>query len=68
MSNSGVSLAVGQEVFFFEGKKKYLLLVVGPEFEGQTLIVNQLIKERLVQIRAEEAEKTASKKRAKPDK
>jgi len=65
MSNSGLSLAVGQEVFFFEGKKKHLLLVVRPEFEGQTLIVDDLIKERLEQIRAEEAEKAASKKRSK---
>jgi hypothetical protein len=44
MSNSGVSLAVGQEIFFFEGRKKYLLLVVGPEYAGQTLVVNELIK------------------------
>jgi len=65
MSNSGVSLAVGQEIFFFEGKKKYLLLVVGPEYAGQTLVVNALIKERLEQIRAEEAAKNRGKKRAK---
>jgi hypothetical protein len=65
MSNSGVSLAVGQEIFFFEGRKKYLLLVVGPEYAGQTLVVNELIKERLKEIRAEEAAKSNGKKRAK---
>lgn len=45
-SNSGVSLKVGQEIFFYEGKKKQLLLTVTPELEGDTLIVNELIKER----------------------
>jgi hypothetical protein len=53
MSNSGVSLKIGQEVFFFEGKKKYLLLAVSPELKDQTLIVNELIKVRLKEIHAE---------------
>ena len=58
MSNSGVSLKIGQEVFFFEGKKKYLLLAVSPELKDQTLIVNELIKVRLKEIHAEsESEK-----------
>ncbi len=54
MSDSGVTLAVGQKVFFFEGKKQYLLLTVDPQMQGKKLIVNELIKERLLEIRAEE--------------
>lgn len=46
MSNSGVDLRVGQKVYFFVKKKKYLLLEVTEEYEGQILVVNKLIKER----------------------
>lgn len=45
-SNSSVDLKEGQEIFFYEHKKKYLLLTVTPEVEGKTLVVNELIKER----------------------
>ena len=46
MSNSGVSLKIGQEVFFFHKGRKQLLLVVGEELEGEKILVNRLIKER----------------------
>lgn len=46
MSNSGVTLADGQEIFFLEKKKRYLLLEVKPELDGDTLIVNELIEKR----------------------
>ncbi len=46
MSNSGVDLAVGQKIFFFHKGKKYLLLEVDKSFEGKTIKVNELIKER----------------------
>lgn len=46
MSNSGVSLEVGQEIYFMVKRKKYLLLTVTPDLEGQTLVVNKVIKER----------------------
>ncbi len=49
-SNSGVSLKEGQEIFFFENKKKYLLLTVTPDLEGDTLYVNELIKTRKVEL------------------
>lgn len=46
MSNSGVTLKVGQEVYFkFKGKKEVLFVVTGDE-EGQTLDVPQLIRDR----------------------
>lgn len=46
MSNSGVTLNPGQDVYFKEGKKRYLLLEVSAELEGDTLIVNELIEKR----------------------
>ena len=49
-SNSGVSLKIGQEVFFYEGKKKYLLVSVTADLEGDTIIVNELIKERKIEL------------------
>lgn len=49
-SNSGVSLKEGQEIFFYENKKKYLLLTVTPDLEGDTLYVNDLIKTRKVEL------------------
>jgi len=45
-SNSAVDLQVGQKIYFFVKKKKYLLLEVSEEMEGQKLIVNKLIKKR----------------------
>ena len=46
MSNSGVSLEVGQEIYFFVKRKKYLLLTVTEEMEGQTIMVNEVIEDR----------------------
>jgi hypothetical protein len=47
LSNSGVGLAYGQEVFYFingDKRKKALLFVVGDQFkEGEVLEINQLI-------------------------
>ena len=53
MSNSGVSLKVGQKIFFSYKGKKRMLLVVESELEGQTIIVDQLIKARTQEIRSE---------------
>jgi hypothetical protein len=46
MSNSGVDLAVGQKVFFYIKKKKYLLLEVTDALKDQKLDVGKLILER----------------------
>ncbi len=46
MSNSGVDLAVGQKVFFYIKKKKYLLLEVTDALKNQKLDVGKLIVER----------------------
>ncbi len=46
MSNSGVGLKVGQKIFFFEGKKKFLLLEVTKKYAGKKVVVNELIRER----------------------
>ena len=51
-SNSGVSLKIGQEIFFYENKKKQLLLTVTSDLEGDTLIVNELIKQRKGQLKS----------------
>lgn len=48
---SGVSLAIGQEIFFMEKKKKYLLLTVDASLEGDTLEVGQLIKTRKQELK-----------------
>ena len=45
-SRSGVSLEVGQEIFFYHKKRKYLLLVVSEDLEAQKVDVAKLIKER----------------------
>jgi len=45
MSNSGVNLKVGQEILYKYKGKKRVLLVVSEDLEGQTLIVNKLLKE-----------------------
>lgn len=46
LSDSGVDLRVGQEVFFYWKKKRYLLFVVSEELEGQVLDVPRLIRQR----------------------
>ncbi len=46
MSNSGVDLAVGQRLYFFHKGKRYLLLEVSQELKDQSIVVNQLIRQR----------------------
>lgn len=46
VSNSSVDLKVGQKIYFFVKKKKYLLLEVNETLAGQTLAVDQLIRQR----------------------
>ncbi len=43
-SNSGVSLKIGQEIIYKDGKKKRVLLVVSEELEGTTVNVAKEIK------------------------
>ncbi|MCB0704090.1 MAG: hypothetical protein KDC34_02230 [Saprospiraceae bacterium] len=50
MSNSGVILDVGQKIFFSYKGKKELLLLVTSDLEGQTLLVNKLIKKRKAEL------------------
>lgn len=45
-SRSAVDLEVGQKVYFYHKRKKYLLLTVTEDLADQDLIVNQLIKAR----------------------
>jgi hypothetical protein len=51
MSRSGVSLKVGQKIFFSYKGKKRILLVVDTSLEGQQVVVDQLIKARKREIR-----------------
>ena len=54
MSNSGVTLKVGQKVYFkYEGKKKVLFIATGEE-AGLTLDVPKLIRERKKELAAED--------------
>lgn len=46
LSNSGVDLAVGQEIFFKVRGKKYLLLTVTEDLRDEELDVAALLKER----------------------
>lgn len=46
VSDSGVDLAVGQEIFFYHKKKKYLLLTVTESLRDQRLVVDELIRDR----------------------
>ncbi|MEL6135352.1 MAG: hypothetical protein AAFR59_18495 [Bacteroidota bacterium] len=46
MSNSGVDLRIGQKIFFFVDKKKYLLLEVTEDLQGEKVDVSKLIKDR----------------------
>ena len=67
MSNSGVSLAVGQEIFFYEGRKKVLLLTVTEDLQDQTLIVNDLIRERQKELAAGQGASPKKRKGHKQD-
>jgi hypothetical protein len=46
MSNSGVSLEVGQKIYFQHRGRKKLLLEVTTDLEGTKVIVNEEIKRR----------------------
>jgi hypothetical protein len=46
MSNSGVSLEVGQKIYFQHRRRKHLLLEVTAELEGTKVIVNEKINQR----------------------
>jgi len=46
LSTSGVTLDIGQKVFFKYKKKRFLLLEVNSDLKGQTLDVPMLIRER----------------------
>ncbi len=46
MSSSGVDLAVGQKVYFFVKKKKFLLLEVTEDLKDKKLDVGDLIMKR----------------------
>jgi hypothetical protein len=50
MSNSGVSLDVGQKIYFFVKEQRYLLLEVDESLEGKKLSVNKLIRKRKKEI------------------
>ena len=46
-SKSGVTLKMGQKVYFNEHDKRYLLLVVdSTNYNGEVIVINQLIKKR----------------------
>ncbi|MCO6479199.1 MAG: hypothetical protein J5I94_21370 [Phaeodactylibacter sp.] len=51
LSNTGVSLAEGQKIYFFHEGEKYLLLEVTEELEGRTIKVNRLIRERKKELK-----------------
>ena len=46
MSNSGVRLKVGQKIFFYHKRKKYLLLEVKENLRDTKVKVSKLISER----------------------
>lgn len=49
-SRSGVDLEVGQKVYFYHKRKKYLLFEVTEDYRDQDIIVNQVIKERKAEL------------------
>lgn len=50
MSNSGVTVRIGQEVYFRYKGKKRLLFIATAEMEGERLVVNKLIKAKKKEI------------------
>ncbi len=52
LSDSGVDLAEGQEIFFYYQSKKKLLLTVTAKLAGQKLDVPKLIAEREAELKA----------------
>lgn len=62
MSSSGVTLNIGQEIYFFPSGKKFLrkkelLLTVTEDLAGKTLKVNELIIKRIEELKKEREEK-----------
>ena len=51
LSTSGVTLDIGQKVFFKYKKKRFLLLEVNSDLKGQTLDVPMLIRERKKELK-----------------
>ncbi len=50
-SKSGVDLEIGQEIYFKNGSKKYTLLVVDESLkDGDIVIVNELIQQRIEEL------------------
>ncbi len=50
-SSSGVTLKIGQEIFFKHRGKKYLLLKVTKDLEGKKVFVNKVIKKRKEELK-----------------
>ena len=50
LSNSGVSLEVGQKIYFFHKGNRYLLLEVNSNNIDKTIKVPALIKERKIEL------------------
>lgn len=50
MSYSGVTLEEGQEICFLDKKKRYLLLEVSTDLNGDTLFVQELIDKRRAEL------------------
>lgn len=53
-SDSGVSLKVGQKIFFTYKGKRALLLTVDEKLEGQKVDVHQLIKKRKKELKTKQ--------------
>ena len=50
-SNSGVTLKIGQEIYFKWKGKKQLLLTVTEDLADRNLVVNELIKKRVKELK-----------------
>ena len=53
MSNSGVSLKIGQKILFKYRGKKHLLLKVTKDLENQVVMVDKLLKKRKKELAKE---------------
>ena len=55
MSNSGVSLKIGQKVFFYPKGKKELLFVVDSSIKKDTVLrIDEIIKARKIELKINE--------------
>lgn len=50
MSYSGVTLDEGQEIYFSENKKRYLLCTVTSEWQGDTIEMKSLLEQRKAEL------------------